>query len=107
MDGNYTAEARGPAWRRPPRISEGVSVQLELDLYPDTAWGGIAPRALTRGHLGLILTEEGKKSTSGFECDPNQLELFPVDRSTRLKERPREAGAFPFAPTLLPLPWEV
>jgi len=72
----------------------------QLDLWPKEVvaisklpWGGRSPRALTRGHLGVILKAQAEKSVSDF-VDPDQLEIWvPVKRA------PRYAGA----PTLLPL----
>jgi len=73
------------------------AVQLELELFPHLPWMGYSPRALTRGHLALILKAQAVKSVSDLVRDPSQLEFWP----SRKKARKIRA---PSAPTLLPLP---
>ncbi len=89
-----------PAWERPSFPDGVVGEQLELELFVNEPWKGRSPRALTRGHLGIILKPQGVRARVLF-CDREQLELFPlVGRSARITRR----AASPSAPTLLPLP---
>ena len=80
-----------------PRIGEDGTVQLELDLFPGEPWSGHSPRALTRGHLGVIFKPQGVGARV-MTPDGCQLDFFPRWRQ-RLTSRA--------APTLLPLPLEV
>jgi len=63
----------------------GVSDQLTLPGLEDflvgdprLPWGGISPRALTKGHGLTILKTQGEKSVSDFVSGENQLELWPT-----------------------------
>ena len=56
-------------WLLPSQCGDEVEQQLWLPLFLDEPWEGRSPRGLTRGRLGLILTQEGEKSTSAF-LDP-------------------------------------
>jgi len=76
-------------------ISEVLEEQYELLLFPDVAWNGISPRALTRGHLGFIFKARGGGARVRF-LDPRQVDALPC-RSQRLNRKSRTA------PTLLPL----
>jgi len=73
------------------------AIQLELELFPSLPWMGYSPRALTRGHLALILKPQGVKSVSDFVRDLSQLEFWPARKKARKFRAPS-------APTLLPLP---
>ena len=77
-------------------ISEILSQQLELALFPGEPWEGHSSRALTRAHLGFILNPRGGKSVSAI-FDHLQFDLFP-----RRRQRNNQQGRM--APTLLPLP---
>ncbi len=92
-----------PKWALPPVQANAVE-QLELELYRGEPWGGVSPRGLTKGALGVILEPEAEKSTSAFK-DPEQLEFWPVGRS-KMDARALDNERAPFASTLLPLPWE-
>ena len=78
-----------------PRVGEDGTVQLELDLFPAEPWGGHLPRALTRGHLGLIFKAQAVGARV-IPADPTQLDFFPRRRQRLIRGRE--------APTLLPLP---
>ncbi len=87
-------------WRRPPTIAK-LSEQLDLGLFHNEPWEGRSPRGLTRGHMGLIFKPQGAEHERFF--DPEQLELWPIRRSTGRKNAELSFEA-PSAPTLLPLP---
>ncbi len=52
--------------------------QFRLDLFRGVPWNGRSPRGLTRVGLGLYLRPEPPVREVFF--DPEQLELWPVDR---------------------------
>ncbi len=52
--------------------------QFRLQLFPGVPWDGQSPRALTRGGLALFLRPEPPSHEVFF--DPEQLELWPVER---------------------------
>ncbi len=60
--------------------------QLRLDLFHDVPWDGRSPRGLTRVGLGLYLRPEPPSHEVYF--DPEQLEIWPVDRPPREKSLP-------------------
>jgi len=64
--------------RIPPRDGD----QLRLALFTDEPWDGQSPRALTRVGLGFILKAEAAPPRGPFH-DPEQLELWPVDKPHR------------------------
>jgi len=65
-------------------ISSVDSYQLdlfegELEAIRRLPWGGVSPRALTRGHLAIIFKPQGDKSTSAILSDPAQYEIWPAN----------------------------
>jgi len=74
----------------------------QLDLWEDELewlpWRGRSPRALTRGHLGIIFTARAGGARAELN-DPLQGELFEA-QAHNAKRRASYAGA----PCLLPLP---
>ena len=93
------------SWVCPSSHGSEVGEQLELGLFVHEPWEGRSPRALTRGHLGVILTDEGEKSTSA-PLGPEQL-MFAFAVSTRKRSPNNLVVRSPWASPLLPLPWEV
>jgi len=73
--------------------------QLRLPLYLGEPWDGRSPRALTRGHVGVILKAQAEKSVSDFVSDENQLDLWVTVR--------KAPSLWEGAPSLFPFPWEV
>ncbi len=64
--------------------------QLELGLWKDQPWAGKSPRSLTRAFIPLFLRQKPPSHEVFF--DPEQLELWPIDRPHREKS-PRRAAA--------------
>ncbi len=57
--------------------------QLQLQLFPEEPWGGVSPRALTRGYSLHILRADPPLREVFF--DPEQLELFGREGERRRK----------------------
>ncbi len=57
-------------------------------------WGGVSPRALTRGYKSFIFDREGRKSMSDF-VDPEQCDLWIPTK--------KAPWVYQGAPSLLPL----
>ena len=78
------------------------SDQLDLPFreFREEPWGGRSPRALTRGHLGLIFKARAVESASAVFVDPRQFDLFDAGKRRNLRRRAAAPSAF----TLLPLP---
>ena len=83
---------------REPATSSMNSDQLELALFEELPWQGRSPRVLTKGFIPLFLRQKPPSHEVFF--DPEQLELWPIDRPHREKSLRRKA---PGASLLLPL----
>jgi len=63
---------------RGARKDSRLYAQLVLDLEDarkPVAWEGRSPRALTRGHKLLFLSQEAQKN-GRFSVDPEQIDMF-------------------------------
>jgi len=66
-------------------LRDGDQLRLELD-WGCEPWEGRTPRSLTSARKALFLRPEPHRHEVFF--DPEQLELWPLDRATQREEPP-------------------